>query len=267
MSKELAGALKKDLTGALKKDLAGVLKKVSSAVQSAAPCQRMVADVCAQFERFTGAHVLLTDGRGKLVVQTSKVFRLRESVDGFYIDSKISDRLHEIDVLSCLSFNISGEIIFSLTNDRTCRYVLILPLYVGSERIATVTAFGKNPFHDTDIMLSEASVAVIVLILEYISLNDSSDKRRNTEAVKIAIGNLSYSEFAAILRIFHEIGSEGLTVVAHIADKLGIARSVVVNALRKLEGAGIVETRSLGVKGTYIKVLNNALLEELYKIS
>ena len=37
----------------------------------------------------------------------------------------------------------------------------------------------------------------------------------------------------------------------------------IVNALRKLESAGVVEARSLGMKGTYIRVLNEYLMEEL----
>jgi transcriptional pleiotropic repressor len=46
---------------------------------------------------------------------------------------------------------------------------------------------------------------------------------------------------------------------------LGITRSVIVNALRKFESAGVIESRSLGMKGTYIKVLNPYLLEQLSK--
>ncbi|HBM75829.1 MAG TPA: GTP-sensing pleiotropic transcriptional regulator CodY, partial [Clostridiaceae bacterium] len=40
---------------------------------------------------------------------------------------------------------------------------------------------------------------------------------------------------------------------------------VIVNALRKLESAGVIESRSLGMKGTHIKILNDKLLEELKK--
>ena len=47
---------------------------------------------------------------------------------------------------------------------------------------------------------------------------------------------------------------------------MGITRSVIVNALRKFESAGVIESRSLGMKGTYIKVLNSALLDELGKL-
>jgi len=44
---------------------------------------------------------------------------------------------------------------------------------------------------------------------------------------------------------------------------VGITRSVIVSALRKFESAGVIESRSLGMKGTYIKVLNDYLFDEL----
>src|SRR5699024_12353609 len=75
------------------------------------------------------------------------------------------------------------------------------------------------------------------------------------------------SELEAINHIFDELdGHEGLLVASKIADRVGITRSVIVNALRKLESAGVIESRSLGMKGTYIKVLNDKFLAELDKI-
>ncbi len=68
----------------------------------------------------------------------------------------------------------------------------------------------------------------------------------------------------AVEHIFEELnGDEGLLVASKIADQLGITRSVIVNALRKFESAGVIESRSLGMKGTYIKVKNIYLLEQL----
>ena len=83
----------------------------------------------------------------------------------------------------------------------------------------------------------------------------------------MAINSLSYSELEAIEHIFEELdGSEGLLVASKIADRVGITRSVIVNALRKLESAGVIESRSLGMKGTYIKVLNDKFLTSLAEI-
>ena len=52
-------------------------------------------------------------------------------------------------------------------------------------------------------------------------------------------------------------------IASKVADRVGVTRSVIVNALRKLESAGIIESRSLGMKGTFIKVLSPLFVEEL----
>ena len=68
----------------------------------------------------------------------------------------------------------------------------------------------------------------------------------------------------AIVHIFEELeGTEGILVASKIADRVGITRSVIVNALRKFESAGVIESRSSGMKGTYIKVVNDFIFEEL----
>ena len=61
-------------------------------------------------------------------------------------------------------------------------------------------------------------------------------------------------------------GKEGILVASKIADRVGITRSVIVNALRKFESAGVIESRSSGMKGTYIKVLNDVVFDELDKV-
>ena len=97
--------------------------------------------------------------------------------------------------------------------------------------------------------------------------NELEEEARNKAVVQLAIGTLSYSELEAVEHIFDQLnGNEGLLVASKIADKVGITRSVIVNALRKFESAGVIESRSLGMKGTHIKILNNKLLDELKKI-
>ena len=90
---------------------------------------------------------------------------------------------------------------------------------------------------------------------------------RKLAAVQVALGALSYSELDAVRHIFNQLeGEEGLLVASKIADRVGITRSVIVNALRKFESAGVIESKSLGMKGTYIRVLNDRLMNELEKL-
>ena len=80
----------------------------------------------------------------------------------------------------------------------------------------------------------------------------------------MAMRALSYSEVESIRHIIRELkGPEGIVVASRVADRVGVTRSVIVNALRKLESAGIIESRSLGMKGTFIKVLSPLFLEDL----
>lgn len=96
---------------------------------------------------------------------------------------------------------------------------------------------------------------------------ESAEENRKMQIVKSAINTLSFSELEAITHIFEELeGSEGILVASKIADRVGITRSVIVNALRKFESAGVIESRSSGMKGTYIKVLNDVVFDELEKV-
>ena len=90
--------------------------------------------------------------------------------------------------------------------------------------------------------------------------------RHKVSDVKAAIGVLSYSELESVIHIFHELeDTEGLIVASKVAREYSLSRSAIVNGLRKLESAGLIEARSLGVKGTYIKILNEQLTIELGK--
>ena len=94
-----------------------------------------------------------------------------------------------------------------------------------------------------------------------------AEETRKEHIVQSAISTLSYSELEAIIHIFDELdGSEGILVASKIADRVGITRSVIVNALRKFESAGVIESRSSGMKGTYIKVTNEVVYDELKKL-
>lgn len=97
------------------------------------------------------------------------------------------------------------------------------------------------------------------------SVNEESEEEtRKLQIVRSAISTLSFSELEAIIHIFDELnGTEGILVASKVADRVGITRSVIVNALRKFESAGVIESRSSGMKGTYIKVVNDVVFSEL----
>jgi len=144
----------------------------------------------------------------------------------------------------------------------------IVPINGGGKRLGTliIARFDKN-FQNDDLILAEYGATVVGMEILRIRSEKIEEEARKKAAVQIALNTLSYSEQEAVEHIFEELeGEEGLLVASKIADRVGITRSVIVNALRKFESAGVIEARSLGMKGTYIKVLNDKLLIELEKL-
>lgn len=143
----------------------------------------------------------------------------------------------------------------------------IIPINSGGNRLGTLllARFGRE-FTEEDLILGEYSATIVGMEILRSKSEEIEEEARKKSIVQMAIGTLSYSELEAMEHIFNELdGSEGLLVASKIADRVGITRSVIVNALRKFESAGVIESRSLGMKGTHIKILNDKLMEQLMK--
>lgn len=143
----------------------------------------------------------------------------------------------------------------------------VVPIFGAGERLGTIILSRMDQsFNNDDLVLAEYSATVVGMQILYQQSRSIEDEVRSSTAVQMAVGTLSYSELKAVQAIFDALdGDEGRLTASSIADEIGITRSVIVNALRKLESAGIIESRSLGMKGTYLKVLNPRFKEELSK--
>lgn len=155
--------------------------------------------------------------------------------------------------------------IFKYDYDTSDKVHTIIPIFGGKKRQGTLIVARYEPdFTDEDIILGEYGATVVGLEIQRRKELELEEEERKRAVVRMAIGTLSYSEAEAVHQIFKELqGTEGLLVASKIADRSGITRSVIVNALRKLESAGVIESRSLGMKGTHIKITNDKFKEEL----
>jgi len=172
---------------------------------------------------------------------------------------------------SNITFTDARTCIFNVENTEcSCsrRLWTICPNFGGASRIGTLILTRSNGqvFTDEDIVLAEYGTIVVANEIMRMRTERMEEDARKKAAVQIALATLSYSEREAIDNIMAELdGTEGLLVASRIADKVGITRSVIVSALRKFESAGVIEARSLGMKGTHIKVLNDYVFDELKK--
>ncbi len=159
----------------------------------------------------------------------------------------------------------------SFLKDAKCifndKMTTIVPIYGNGERLGTlIVAKYDAGFNDEDLLLVEYAATVLGVEILHDREARVAEEARKRVMVQIAFSTLSYSELEAVINILGELnGDEGLLVASKIADRVGITRSVIVNALRKFESADLIETKSLGMKGTYIRVKNEFLFDELKK--
>lgn len=184
---------------------------------------------------------------------------------GGFIDPMLNERL--LGILSTKE-NVNLQTLGFEGADINRYSAIIAPLDIAGERLGTLFVYRYDkPYDIDDIILCEYGTTVVGLEMMRSVNEENAEENRKIQIVKSAISTLSFSELEAIIHIFDELeGEEGILVASKIADRVGITRSVIVNALRKFESAGVIESRSSGMKGTYIKVLNDAVFDELDKV-
>ena len=227
-------------------------------------------DICAVLTEILESNVLVISKKGKVLgvgrsVKVKKLDELLTENVGGHVDKMLNERL--LSVLSTKE-NVNLETLGFSADSARGYQAIITPIDIAGERLGTLFLYRQaNMFEIDDIILSEYGTAVVGLEMLRSVNEESAEESRREHVVQSAISTLSFSELEAIVHIFEELdGTEGILVASKIADRVGITRSVIVNALRKFESAGVIESRSSGMKGTYIKVLNDYVFAELDKL-
>ena len=227
-------------------------------------------DICEVLSEILLSNVLVISRKGKVLGIKNRdditpIEHLISNEVGDYIDSMLNERL--LGVLSTKE-NVNLQTLGFEFDEIGDYQAIVTPIDIAGERLGTVFMYRRQKQYEIDdIILVEYGTTVVGLEMMRSVNEENAEESRKIAIVKSAISTLSFSELEAIQHIFDELkGTEGILVASKIADRVGITRSVIVNALRKFESAGVIESRSSGMKGTYIKVLNDVVFEELKKM-
>ena len=227
-------------------------------------------DICDVLSEILEANSLVISKKGKVLGVgthngTSEITELIADKVGGFIDEMLNERL--LSILSTKENVNLATLGFDEKNVNRFQ-AIISPIDIAGSRLGTVFIYKEeNGFDIDDIILSEYGTTVVGLEMMRSVNEENAEENRKIAIVKSAISTLSFSELEAIIHIFDELnGNEGVLVASKIADRVGITRSVIVNALRKFESAGVIESRSSGMKGTYIKVINDVVFAELEEV-
>lgn len=243
------------------------IKKMNSLVQTASSYQLDFNELCKLISAELDMTCAVVSKNGKLLGFAPNgldIYSLNMNDLGL-LEKGVVSKLFEYDETAT---GISDIEIVRLDNSLTPRYTYtVVPIIGTGERLATFVVLSESfDLKEDELVICEHAATLIAMEMIQISKERLAEEIRRKSAVQMAINTLSYSEQEAVEHIFDELtGDEGLLVASKIADRVGITRSVIVNALRKFESAGIIESRSLGMKGTYIRVLNEKLFDELEK--
>ena len=227
-------------------------------------------DICEVLSDILASNILVISRKGKVlgIKNREDITEINELIKdnvGGYIDGLLNERL--LNVLSTKE-NVNLETLGFEQEVVEGYQAIITPIDIAGERLGTLFIYKSDKQYSIDdIILSEYGTTVVGLEMMRSVNEENAEENRKVQIVKSAISTLSFSELEAITHIFNELdGNEGILVASKIADRVGITRSVIVNALRKFESAGVIESRSSGMKGTYIKVLNDVVFNELGKM-
>ena len=224
-------------------------------------------DICDVLKEILRSNVLVISRKGKILgegelKEIGAINGLLNYAVGDFIDKMLNERL--LDVLSTKE-NVNLETFGFEPETSNLYQAIVTPIDIAGERLGTLFIYKvKESYSIDDIILCEYGATVVGLEMMRAVNEENAEESRKLQVVKSAISTLSFSEMEAITHIFDELnGNEGILVASKIADRVGITRSVIVNALRKFESAGVIESRSSGMKGTYIKVLNPVIFDEI----
>ena len=227
-------------------------------------------DICDVLSSILESNVLVISQKGKVLGAGcwNNIERIDELITadvGGFVDKMFNERL--LGVLSTKENVNLLTLGFTSGNERIYK-ALIAPVDIAGERLGTLFMYKCiNDYDIDDIILCEYGATVVGLEMMSSVCNENAEDERKKKIVKSAISTLSASELQAIKAVFDALdGTEGILVASRIADNTGITRSVIVNALKKFDSAGVISTKSSGMKGTKIKVLNEAVFDAIKRL-
>ncbi len=240
-------------------------RKISKLLHDNSSKVVIFSDICACVGELLSASCMVISAKGKVLgtfvrKDAPNLTELLSDEVGDMIDSSLNERF--LSVLSTKEDVNLQTLGFGRIVSRGIAAIL-LPVYFAGDRMGTTFIFRReNPFDVEDIILSEYANTVIELEIMRAIYEEDDAKEREASNLSSALLSLSQSETKALECLVREMkGVEGDIIASKIAEKYGITRSIIVNALRKMEGAGVLETKSMGMRGTHIHILNETLLQ------
>lgn len=239
-------------------------RKINKLLHNSNSGKFVFSDICRVVGEVLESNVMVISKRGKVLGMN--VFDNIDVLDEFlansvgeYVDKEFNERL-----LGILSTNENVSLTtLGFSENKSSYNAVVTPIDIAGERLGTLFIYRvNNSYGIDDIILSEYGNTVVGLEMVRSLSEENENIVRMKERLENAVKSLSITETKAIVVLLKALGKkEGKIKASEVSDETGITRSSIVNALKKCESAGVIETHSNGTKGTYIKVLNDSIYD------
>lgn len=241
-------------------------RKLNRLLKNAESSEISFSEISKLLKEMLHSNVLVLSKKGKIlgISHDKTIHRIEELLGekrGVRIDHSLNERL--LAILSTRE-NVYMQTLGFSEDTKDC-HGMIVPIDIAGERLGTLFMYRPNAIYDIeDIILCEYGATVIGMEMMRAENDETAEENRKQHGVKAALNTLSGSELEAMRCVFKELnGEDGILVASKIAEQAGITRSIIVTGLKKLESAGVIESKSAGMKGTRVRICNEMLIEEL----
>ena len=258
-------------------------RRIGSLLHNNVSSKVAFTDICTVVSDTLSSDALVISRRGKVLgaCENGSVEKIEEMLGyevGNYIDNALNDRFlsilstQENAGLLALGFSWKtahgyerrnrGESVSDKDEKHVEYRVMITPIFIGGERLGTLFIYRNGEEYGIDdIILSEYAATVVGLEMMRSKKEENDESDRLEKTVNGVLEVTSKSETESVRAVLSKLDENGCGIVnlTRLSEESGISRTSLVNAVKKMAGAGIFETRSRGVRGTEIKVINELI--------
>lgn len=224
-------------------------------------------ELCHIFGKLIKSDIIVADDKGVILgiydnPDVSTIDYLDVAVQGDVLNEDINERI--MSVLSTRE-NVHSSMLGIESEEYEQYEFLIIPIDISGERLGTILTYRiNNQYEVDDIILGEYVTTIVSLELLHGMRDDEENAAQKRKQVGLAIHSLSHSEiYAAYCALSALKKTKGILIVSRVAGEYGITRSAIVNSIKKLNSAGVIKSKSMGVKGTAIIIQNEYIMEAL----
>lgn len=219
-------------------------------------------DLCQTISNDLKSNVILISFKGKILglcndAETPVLDGVKKLHYGSYASPELSGRLRNTlstkENLNLMTLGFSKEEIEGYQS-------MLVPIRMAGSGLGSLFLYRLDEQYSIDeIILAEYSAMVIALAIQRAQREEYSRLQQKQEELDNVIHILTKLELRAMLLVLGELdgATKGTLVASSLANRFGITRSVIVNAMKKCEGVGVIRTKSAGLKGTQVCVLND----------